>query len=140
MLDRRMELLGQNGLVAADDDRERLAATFDRAAELYQRARPECPEELYDELLAVTDLSPGAHLLEVGSATGKATIPLARRGFRITCLEPGAALAAAARRKPDYRLRYPDTADGSRSPRPVVARDAVDVAVPPFAVAEMMAA
>ncbi|HEX2382575.1 MAG TPA: methyltransferase domain-containing protein, partial [Acidimicrobiales bacterium] len=84
--------------MAADADRERLAATFDRAAELYHRARPEYPDELYDELVAGTDLTPGAHLLEVGSATGKATLPLARRGFRITCLEPGARLAAAARR------------------------------------------
>ncbi len=84
--------------MAADADREQLAATFDRAAELYHLARPEYPDELYDELVAVTELSPGAHLLEVGSATGKATLPLARRGFRITCLERGAALAAAARR------------------------------------------
>jgi SAM-dependent methyltransferase len=84
-------------VVAADDDRERLAATFDRAADLYQRARPEYPAALYDELVAVTEVPPGADLLEVGSASGKATIPLARRGFRITCLEPGAALAAAAR-------------------------------------------
>jgi trans-aconitate methyltransferase len=36
-------------------------------------------------------------MLEVGCATGKATRPLARRGFRTTCIEPGAALAAAAR-------------------------------------------
>ena len=80
-----------------DDRRERLAATFDRAGELYQRARPEYPSELYDHLLRVTQLPPGARLLEVGCATGKATLPLARRGFRITCVEPGAALAAVAR-------------------------------------------
>src|ERR671910_3487014 len=79
------------------DERQRLAATFDRAAELYQRARPEYPSELYDRLLRVTRLSPGARLLEVGCATGKATLPLAQRGFRITCVEPGPALAAAAR-------------------------------------------
>jgi hypothetical protein len=34
--------------VTADDERERLAATFNCAAELYQRARPEYPTELYD--------------------------------------------------------------------------------------------
>ena len=70
---------------------------INRGAELYQRARPEYPSELYDRLLHVTDLSPGARLLEVGCATGKATLPLAKRRFRITCLEPGADLAAAAR-------------------------------------------
>ena len=43
-------------------------------------------------------LAPGARLLEVGCATGKATVPLARRGFRITCVELGPELAAAARR------------------------------------------
>jgi SAM-dependent methyltransferase len=40
----------------------------------------------------------GDHLLEVGCATGKATRPLARRGFRITCVELGAGLAEVARR------------------------------------------
>jgi SAM-dependent methyltransferase len=88
---------GTLGAVSVDDDRERLAATFDRAAELYQRARPAYPSELYDHLLQVTRLSSGARLLEVGCATGKATLPLAQRGFHITGLEPGAALAAAAR-------------------------------------------
>jgi SAM-dependent methyltransferase len=84
--------------VAADSERERLAATFDRAAALYQRARPEYPRELYDRLLEVTGIAPGCRLLEVGCATGKATLPLARRGYRITCLEPGSSLAAEARR------------------------------------------
>jgi len=83
--------------MSTDDERVRLAATFDRAAELYQRARPEYPAELFDHLVAVTGLREDARLLEVGAATGKATLPLARRGFRITCLEPGPALAAVAR-------------------------------------------
>ncbi|MGA3219780.1 MAG: class I SAM-dependent methyltransferase [Acidimicrobiales bacterium] len=48
-------------------------------------------------MVEATGLGPAAQLLEVGCATGKATLPLARRGFVITCLEPGPALAAAAR-------------------------------------------
>ena len=79
-------------------DRKRLATTFDAAADLYQRARPDYPPALYEHLLEVTQLNADARLLEVGCATGKATLPLARRGFRITCVEPGRALAAAARR------------------------------------------
>ena len=84
--------------MGSNRDRERLGETFDRASDLYQRARPEYPTALFERLLAVTGLRRGARLLEVGCATGKATLPLARRGFRITCVEPGGALAAAARR------------------------------------------
>ena len=79
-------------------DRERLGATFDRAAGSYQRARPDYPGELFDDLITVTGLVAGDRLLEVGCATGKATLPLAQRGFRVTCIEPGPQLAAAARR------------------------------------------
>jgi SAM-dependent methyltransferase len=79
-------------------DRNRLRATFDSAARLYHQARPDYPDELYDELVRLAGLRPGDRLLEVGCATGKATIPLARRGFQITCVEMGAGLAAEARR------------------------------------------
>ncbi len=81
----------------AEDQRERLRQTFDRAAVLYDRVRPDYPEALFDDLIAVAGLTPGDRLLEVGCATGKATRPLARRGFRITCVELGASLAALAR-------------------------------------------
>lgn len=81
-----------------DEQRERLRQTFDQAAGSYQRARPDYPAELFDTLVAAAELAPGDRLLEVGCATGKATVPLASRGFRITCIELGAGLAAAARR------------------------------------------
>lgn len=81
----------------ASSDRERLGATFDSAAALYQRARPEYPTALYDRIVEVAGVRPGAPVLEVGCATGKATLPMARRGFDITCIEPGVALAAQAR-------------------------------------------
>jgi SAM-dependent methyltransferase len=77
----------------------RLRETFDRAASTYQEARPDYPVELYTDLLAMTGISPPARLLEVGCATGKATLPLARRGFRITAVELGRTLAAEARRR-----------------------------------------
>jgi SAM-dependent methyltransferase len=80
------------------DSREQLRTTFESAAALYHQARPDYPDELFDALVAMAALAPGAELLEVGCATGKATVPLARRGFRITGVELGAALAAQARR------------------------------------------
>ncbi|MCA1849655.1 MAG: class I SAM-dependent methyltransferase, partial [Acidobacteria bacterium] len=41
---------------------------------------------------------PGARLLEIGCATGKATRPLLERGFSVVCVELGVQLAEAARR------------------------------------------
>ena len=80
-------------------ERERLRRTFDAVAGDYQDARPEYPDSLYSALLALTGVRPEADALcEVGCASGKATLPLARRGFAITCVELGAALAAEARR------------------------------------------
>jgi SAM-dependent methyltransferase len=85
-------------MVCMRSDRERLAATFNTTAGRYHQARPAYPGELFDELVRLARLRPGDRLLEVGCATGKATIPLARRGFRITGVELGADLAAEARR------------------------------------------
>lgn len=79
-------------------DSDGLGLSFNAAADLYQSARPEYPERLYEALITAAGLTTPDHLLEIGCATGKATLPLARRGFRITGVEPGPALAAAARR------------------------------------------
>jgi SAM-dependent methyltransferase len=80
-------------------ERERLRLTFDAVAAEYQEARPDYPPELWAELLSLTRLRPAADpVCEVGSASGKATLPLARLGYSITCVELGAALAAQARR------------------------------------------
>jgi SAM-dependent methyltransferase len=83
--------------VSDEAERERLRLTFDEVATAYQAARPDYPATLYEDLLAVTALPPGDRILEIGCATGKATLPLARRGFAITCIELGADLARAAR-------------------------------------------
>jgi SAM-dependent methyltransferase len=83
---------------AVMSDRDRLRVTFDSVAQLYHQARPEYPAELFDELVRLAGARSGDRLLEIGCATGKATVPLAQRGFRITCLEIGAALAAEGRR------------------------------------------
>jgi SAM-dependent methyltransferase len=84
--------------MTSDADRELLRQTFDRASDLYQHARPDYPAALYERLVEVTELRAGSRLLEIGCATGKATLPLAARGFRITGVEIGPALASAARR------------------------------------------
>jgi len=74
-------------------------ASFDEVAELYDRARPDYPDELIDDLVELAGLGPRSRVVEVGCGTGKATLQLAGRGLRITCVELGPSLAAVARRK-----------------------------------------
>ncbi|MGH2531682.1 MAG: class I SAM-dependent methyltransferase [Thermomicrobiales bacterium] len=78
-------------------DREQLGATFDRSAELYDEVRPVYPADLIDDLVRFSAIPDGGRILEIGCGTGKATLPFARRGYRLLCLEPGANLAAVAR-------------------------------------------
>jgi SAM-dependent methyltransferase len=79
-------------------EREQLRTTFEQVPDLYERARPTYPDELFDDLAEVTGLCEGGRVLEVGCGTGQATLPLARRGYSIICVELGAGLAAAAQR------------------------------------------
>jgi SAM-dependent methyltransferase len=79
-------------------ERERRRSTFDRAAELYDLARPRYPAPLFDDLAELTGIGPGSRVLEIGPGTGQATIPLAERGCQVVAVELGAHLAAVARR------------------------------------------
>lgn len=76
--------------------REERRASFDQVAALYDAARPGYPEEVFHDLVQLTGLNAAARILEIGSGTGHATLPLARRGFRIDCIELGEQMAAVA--------------------------------------------
>ena len=80
-------------------DRRRLRTTFEEVPELYDRARPHYPAELFGDLVSFGRLGPGSRVLEIGCGTGQATLPLAERGFEVVCVELGAGLAEVARRK-----------------------------------------
>lgn len=82
----------------AGSDPEHLRSTFDSAAELYDRARPAYPPELFDDLARLAAIGPGCRVLEIGCGTGQATVPLAQRGCVIVAVEIGPHLAAVARR------------------------------------------
>jgi SAM-dependent methyltransferase len=73
------------------------ARSFDRLADLYDRVRPGYPDAIFDRMIEFAEIGSGARLLEAGTGTGKATVPFARRGFRILGLEPGSNLAETAR-------------------------------------------
>ncbi|MFI2367554.1 class I SAM-dependent methyltransferase [Streptomyces sp. NPDC018833] len=78
--------------------RARLSRIFDEDAELYDRARPGYPTELYDDLAELAGTCAGSRVLEVGCGTGQATVSLAGRGCRIKAVEAGSRMAAVARR------------------------------------------
>lgn len=76
-----------------------LGAVFNEVPELYDRVRPGYPAEMFADLGAVTGMGQGSSVLEVGCGTGQATRSLAALGLPVTAVEPGADLAALARRR-----------------------------------------
>jgi|tagenome__1003787_1003787.scaffolds.fasta_scaffold20711863_2 SAM-dependent methyltransferase len=82
--------------------------TFTEDAELYQRARPGYPPELFAELSDLTGLtrltgslgiSSGGRVLEIGPGTGQATVELARLATEVVAVELGPELAGVLRRR-----------------------------------------
>jgi len=79
-------------------DRLQLRQTFDQDAPLYDEARPGYPEALFDDIVSLSGIPAQGRVLEIGSGTGQATVPMASRGYHILGIELGANLAAVARR------------------------------------------
>ena len=79
------------------EERAKLRATFDEEASLYDEVRPGYPEDLFDDVVSLSGVPAGGKILEIGCGTGQATVPFARRGFQVLCVELGENLAAVAR-------------------------------------------
>jgi trans-aconitate methyltransferase len=73
--------------------------TFDAVAPLYDEMRPGYPQAVFDDLIGIAGVRTDSRLLEIGCGTGHATLILARRGFRIDCVDLGANMAALARKR-----------------------------------------
>ncbi|MGW7612771.1 class I SAM-dependent methyltransferase [Streptomyces sp. NPDC054766] len=76
-----------------------LGRVFNEVPELYDRVRPGYPGDLFADLVAVTGMDDRSSVLEVGCGTGQATRSLAALGCSVTAIEPGADMAALARRR-----------------------------------------
>jgi SAM-dependent methyltransferase len=81
------------------EDRRDLGRVFDDVPELYDRVRPGYPDELFADLVTLTGIDERTPVLEVGCGTGQATRSLAALGCPVTAVEPGAGMAALARRR-----------------------------------------
>jgi len=71
-------------------------SSFDEVASLYDEVRPGYPERLIEDTITLSGIPDGGQILEVGCGPGKATIPFARRGYQMLCLELGGQLARLA--------------------------------------------
>ncbi len=69
---------------------------FDEAAALYDEVRPGYPEALVEDVIALSGIGRNGRILEVGCGSGKATLPFAKRGYRMLAIELGQHLAALA--------------------------------------------
>jgi SAM-dependent methyltransferase len=81
---------------STESDWQEESRRFNGVADLYDACRPAYPEELIDALISMTGIQTNSRILEIGSGTGKATVPFARRGFSILCIEPGLDLISVA--------------------------------------------
>ncbi|RPJ40499.1 MAG: class I SAM-dependent methyltransferase [Chloroflexi bacterium] len=73
-----------------------LRSTFNSAADDYNRIRPGYPDQVFADIVSLSGIPQGGAVLEIGCGTGQATLPLARLGYPILCLDIGPNLLAIA--------------------------------------------
>lgn len=69
---------------------------FDEVAALYDEVRPCYSESLVEDVIALSGIRENGRILEVGCGPGKATLPFAKRGYRMLAIELGEHLSALA--------------------------------------------
>jgi ubiquinone/menaquinone biosynthesis C-methylase UbiE len=65
------------------------ARSFEAWADEYDRFRPGYPDELFDAIQQRLDLPPSPQVVDLGAGTGRASLAMAERGWRVTAVEPG---------------------------------------------------
>jgi ubiquinone/menaquinone biosynthesis C-methylase UbiE len=91
---------------AAETDQERSTrrhqrTLFDSVAQLYEASRLGYPSGIVEFAVATAAVGAGSEVLEVGCGTGQLTETLACYRFRLTAIDIGPSMVAAARRRLD---------------------------------------
>jgi ubiquinone/menaquinone biosynthesis C-methylase UbiE len=72
--------------------------SFEQVAGLYERVRPEYPDDAVAWIVDELDLRPGRTVLDLAAGTGKLTRQLLASGVEVIAVEPGEAMLAELRR------------------------------------------
>jgi SAM-dependent methyltransferase len=72
---------------------------FDEVAQEYDRVRPGYPASLIEDVVTISELPEKGRILEIGCGSGQATLPFARRGYTLHCLDIGQNFVDLATRK-----------------------------------------
>ena len=75
------------------------ARAFDAWADDYDRYRPGYPAGLFDEIADRLELPADARIADLGAGTGKVSRAAARRGWRVTAVDPGEPMLAVLRQR-----------------------------------------
>jgi ubiquinone/menaquinone biosynthesis C-methylase UbiE len=73
------------------------ARSFEQVAGLYERVRPEYPDEAIAWIVDELELRPGRTVLDLAAGTGKLTRQLVPSGAEVIAVEPGEAMLAELR-------------------------------------------
>lgn len=76
-----------------------LRTTFNEDEYNYDKARPDYPDELFEDIFRYIDLSENSNALEIGIGTGQATLPFLNKGCNVTAVEFGDRLAKYCQQK-----------------------------------------
>lgn len=76
-----------------------LRTTFNEDEYNYDKARPDYPDELFEDIFSYIDLSENSNVLEIGIGTGQATLPFLNNGCNVTAVELGDKLAKYCQNK-----------------------------------------
>jgi len=73
--------------------------SFNKTAKDYDSVRPGYPEKMYQDIFNQIESPDNGTILDIGSGTGQAVLPLLEKGFSVTCLEPGKDLHTILKQK-----------------------------------------
>ena len=73
--------------------------SFNEIPELYESMRPLYPAAMMDDIQQVSQIPQLGRILEIGCGTGQATLPWAKKGYVMTCLDLGEQTIAFVKNK-----------------------------------------